>query len=196
MIVSEMFRLLLGLCSGDIRKWIRRGFNFVFKKDALAPKLHEASLLQPGLRAIAAFLTSGVFSQSELSLILLSMPLKLVVSLLIRWRWWLLLGHYSKFPFRCMCPVTTVESQSPLGTKDCRGLVKQAAYSELVALLTRYCVQKWPAVNCKCSCRLSCSPAQVVRNLSLDVPSVWSTWALLAVPMSLLAVNLTGDFEK
>jgi hypothetical protein len=95
LIVSEMFRLLLGLCSGDIGKWIRKGFNFVFKKDALGLKLHEASLLQPGLRAIAAFLTSGVFSQSELSLILLSMPLKLVVSLLIRWRWWLLLGHYS-----------------------------------------------------------------------------------------------------
>ena len=67
LIVLEMFRLLLGLCSGDIGKWKGKGFNFVFKKDALDLKLHEASLLQPGSKAIAAFLTSGVFSQSELS---------------------------------------------------------------------------------------------------------------------------------
>ena len=37
-----------------------------------------------------------------------------------------------------MCPVTTVESQSRPGTKACLELEKQAAYSELAALLTRY----------------------------------------------------------
>ena len=37
-----------------------------------------------------------------------------------------------------MCPVTTVESQSRHGTKVCLELEKQAAYSELAALLTRY----------------------------------------------------------